>query len=54
MNAAECKKILTKILEAFDMTLSDVVGITTDAAPVMVLMGKFIKLYCINWKLIPN
>lgn len=43
MNAAECKKILTKILEAFDMTLSDVVGITTDAAPVMVLMGKFIK-----------
>lgn len=42
MTAAECVKILTKILEAFDMTLSDVVGITTDAAPVMVSMGMFI------------
>lgn len=41
MPAAKCKDILEKVIGAFGIEKRDVVGLTTDAAPVMVAMGKF-------------
>lgn len=44
MPAKKCKEILVKMLSAFGLGESDIVGITTDAAPVMVSMGTFYKI----------
>lgn len=42
MPAEKCRTILMKIMTAFKLDEPDIVSLTTDAAPVMVKMGKLL------------